>query len=280
MARTPKGRALGRALRKAREDKGLTTRDLGEKLNRDHGVVSRWETGERTPKPEQVAQILTVLEVNGDRYDEIIALSYAPEESSWLATTLPAQRQQLSAYVDMEEKAARLIEVSPLLVPGLLQTDNYVRAVMSGGGIPAGEIATRAAIRIGRRAVLNRAGLASFIALIGEAALYQQVGGQNVMREQLRHLIDIAGTPKLELRVVPFKTGWHPALEGPFIIIESDQSKPVVQLESRRSSLLLHESSDVNAYQRAFEKVRDVSLSQEESIKYIAQVFRRLENSA
>ena len=277
MVRTPKGRALGRALREAREGKRLTTRDLGEMLSRDHGVVSRWETGERTPKPEQVAQILTVLGVNGDRYDEIIALSYTPDESSWVASTLPAQRQQLSAFVDIEEKATKLIEVSPLLIPGLLQTDDYVRAVMSGGGIPAGEVATRVAIRIGRRAVLNRAKLSSFVALIGESALYQQVGGSSVMRDQLRHLIGIADHPKVELRIVPFGAGWNPALEGPFIILESEQSKPVVQLESRRSSLLLHEAIDVVAYQRAVDKVRLVAMGQHESLRIISGVLNRME---
>src|SRR5437868_10730403 len=88
MARTPKARALGRALRQAREDKGLTLRELGATLNRDHGVISRWETGERTPRPDHVAQFLTVLGINGERYDDIIALSYTPDEPSWLATTL------------------------------------------------------------------------------------------------------------------------------------------------------------------------------------------------
>lgn len=279
MAKTPRGRALGRALRDARVDKGMTTRELGARLKRDHGVVSRWETGERTAKPEQVAQILTVLGVDGDRYDEIIALSYAPDESNWVATTLPAQRQQLSAYVDIEEKATKIVQISPLLIPGLLQTDDYVRAVMSGGGIPTGEIATRVAIRIGRRAVLQRTELSEFVALVGEAALYQQVGGRDVMKEQLRHLIAVANEPKVNLRIVPFSAGWHPALEGPFVIVESKQSNPVVQLESRTSSLLLHENTDVAAYRRAADKVSQVAMSHTDTIGIIEQVARKVERS-
>lgn len=122
MARTLKARALGSALRQAREEKGLLLRELASAIKRDIGVLSRWETGERTPKPELVAQILTRLDVDGDRYDEIMTLAYGTDESQWVATTLPEQRQQMAAYVDWEQNASRIVEVAPLLVPGLLQT--------------------------------------------------------------------------------------------------------------------------------------------------------------
>lgn len=75
--RTPKSRALGRALRQAREDNGLKLREFAERLGRDPGLLSRWETGERTPRPDQVAQILALLGVNGDRFDEFVQLTDA-----------------------------------------------------------------------------------------------------------------------------------------------------------------------------------------------------------
>jgi transcriptional regulator with XRE-family HTH domain len=102
VARTPKARALGAALRQTREEKGLLLRELAAAIKRDMGVLSRWETGDRTPKPEQVAQILTKLDVNGDRYEDIMTLAYGTDESQWVAITLPEQRQQMAAYVDLE----------------------------------------------------------------------------------------------------------------------------------------------------------------------------------
>lgn len=117
MSRTPKARALGAALRQAREEKHQLLRELGAAINKDIGVISRWETGERTPKPEQVAQILSTLGVNGDRYDEIMTLAYGTNESQWVGTTLPEQKQQMVAYVDWEQNASRIVEVGPLLVP-------------------------------------------------------------------------------------------------------------------------------------------------------------------
>jgi transcriptional regulator with XRE-family HTH domain len=88
MARTPKARALGGALRQAREDKGLLLRELASAIERDMGVLSRWETGDRTPKPEQVVRILTQLGVNGDRFDDIMALAYGTDDPEWTATTV------------------------------------------------------------------------------------------------------------------------------------------------------------------------------------------------
>ncbi|HEV8562254.1 MAG TPA: helix-turn-helix transcriptional regulator [Actinophytocola sp.] len=89
MARIPKARALGAALRQAREGKHMLLRELGAAISRDIGVLARWENGERTPKPEQVAQILTRLGVDGQRYDDIMTLAYGTNESQWVATTLP-----------------------------------------------------------------------------------------------------------------------------------------------------------------------------------------------
>jgi transcriptional regulator with XRE-family HTH domain len=156
MARTPKARALGGALRQARADKGIPLRELASAISRDSGVVSRWETGDRTPKPEQVAQILTTLGVGGDRYEEIMTLAYGTDESQWVATTLPEQRQQMAAYVDWEQSATRIVEVAPLLVPGLLQISDYIHAIMTAGGVPNGEIVSRVTSRIGRREVVTK----------------------------------------------------------------------------------------------------------------------------
>ncbi len=276
MTKTPKGRALGSALRQARQDRDLTVRAFASQLGRDPGVLSRWETGERTPKPEQVAQILTSLGVNGDEYEEIIQLTYGANDSNWVATTLPAQRQQLAAYIDFEQNATKILEVSPLLIPGLLQTSDYIRIIMTEAEVPAGELAARVAVRIGRRDVITRNAPAQYVALIGEAALRQLLGGREVMAEQIRYLLEMTRRPNIDLRVFPFGSGWHPALEGPFHLIETGEGT-VVHLENRKSALFLHEKSDVRTYQRAAEKVLGVAMSQAESVKLIRYIANSME---
>jgi hypothetical protein len=85
-------------------------------------MLSRWATGERTPRLDQVAQILALLGVNGERYEEIIGRTEGTRASRWLALTLPEQHEQLNALVDLEQSATTITDVSPLLIPGLLQT--------------------------------------------------------------------------------------------------------------------------------------------------------------
>ncbi len=145
--RTPRARALGRALREAREETGRTLRRFADEIGRDPGVLSRWENGERTPTSEQVAQVLTKLGVTGESFDEIIALARGTDAPRWLAVTLPEQAQQFSALLDLEETATRITDVEPLMIPGLLQTTDYMRAIMTGGSLPSDEIATRIADR-------------------------------------------------------------------------------------------------------------------------------------
>lgn len=277
MTRTPKGRALGNALRQARVDQGLTVRAFAAQLDRDPGVLSRWETGDRTPKPDQVAQMLTALGINGEKYEEIIALSYGADDSSWVATNLPAQRQQLAALLDFEQHARRIIEVSPLLIPGLLQTSDYIKAIMAG--MPSGELATRVTVRIGRREVITGRTPVQLLTLVGEAALRQVIGDPSVALDQLRYLLEMTQRPNIDLRVIRFDSGWHPALEGPFLLIESDSSV-VVHLENRKSGLFLHEDGDVNAYQRAVDRVLEAAMSVDDSRQLIAELIKRMESKA
>src|SRR5262245_25884315 len=123
---TPKARALGKALREAREATGQSLRAFAKQLGRDPGVLSRWETGDRTPQSDQVAQLLTKLGVTGERYDEVMELTRGTDERRWLAITLPEQRQQFAALLDLEASATTITAVAPLLVPGLLQTSGYI----------------------------------------------------------------------------------------------------------------------------------------------------------
>lgn len=278
--RTPKSRALGRALREARQERGLKLRELAEQLGRDPGMLSRWETGERTPRPDQVAQILTRLNVSGDTYEEIIRLTEGTRDSQWLAVTLPEQRQGFATLVDLEQSATTITQVSPLLMPGLLQTTPYIQAIMNGGTVPPGDVAIRVAVRAGRRDVLSGSHPAQLVGLVGEAALRQLIGNRQVMSEQLRYLLTMAKRSNVDLRVIPYDTGWHPGLEGPFIMIESKQATPVVQLENRKSLLFLHEDDDVSPYRQAVEMIQRMALDREVSASLITDYAERWEKHA
>lgn len=185
--RTPRARALGNALREARLDCDLGLRQFAKEVGRDPSLLSRWETGDRTPTPTDVAQILGKLGVTGERYDAIIELAYGTDDPRWLATSLPEQKAQLAALLDFERTATLITDVSAVIVPGLLQTEEYAQAIMTDGGVPEAEISTRVSIRLGRREGLRQR-QTRFVALMCEAALRQMIGSREIMAAQLGFL--------------------------------------------------------------------------------------------
>jgi transcriptional regulator with XRE-family HTH domain len=268
--RTPKARALGNMLREARMERGIGLRAFAQEIERDAGLLSRWETGDRAPKPTDVARILTSLGVNGVQYDEILDFSYTANDAQWLAITLPDQRRMMHALVEFERTATAITEVSPLMIPGALQSTGYIRAVMTAGGVPDDQIEERISTRIRRRDNLMGRKPAQMLALVGEAGIRQLIGDRQVMVEQLRHLQRMSELPNIELRVIPLDNGWHPGLEGPFTLIESDEVSPVVQIENRRSGLFLHEENDIQVYREAVDMIGRVALEAPESALFVA----------
>jgi transcriptional regulator with XRE-family HTH domain len=270
---TPRQRLLGAALREARQAKGLTLRDLASKVETSYSALSRWENAERTPPPTDVARILTTLDITGERYDEILALTQHAEAPNWLAVSLPEQRRHLSALLRFEKEAQRITSVTPLIISGLLQTHGYVEAIMTGGGVPDDEVDTRVAIRLGRAKVLSHVKLT---VVLGEAAMRQQIGGPRVLADQLRHLIHMSES--VDLRVIPYTAGWNPALEGSWTVIEFKAAPTVIHMENRRSGLFLHEEEDVATYHEATASAMEAAMSPTDTRELITASINELES--
>lgn len=267
--RTPRTRALGNALREARLERELGLRQFAKDIGRDPSLLSRWETGDRTPTPTDVAQILGKLGVTGDKYDEVIELAYGTDDPRWLAMSLPEQKAQLAALLDFERTATVITEVLPLAVPGMLQTSEYANAVMLEGDVPEGDISTRVSIRLGRREGLRQRAT-RFVGLIGESALRQMVGSREIMAAQMAFLLELAEWDCIEIRVVPFDSGWHPGLEGPWLLIESADQPSVVYVELRDSGLFLHTYRELASYRKAVSRVAARAMSAEDTKALIA----------
>jgi transcriptional regulator with XRE-family HTH domain len=254
----------------------LTTRGLADRIGRNQGEISRWETSDRTPKPEHVAQVLTALGITGKPYDEIMSLAHDTTAPMWVATSLPAQRQQLATFVELEQGAAAVTEVTTMLIPGLLQTRDYAHAIMSNDNLPPDEVVTRIAVRMGRREAITRPAPIRLSAFIGEAAIHQIIGNRAVMVEQFRHLLEMALRPNIAVRIMSFDRGWQPALAGAFVLFMSQNKIPVVHMEHWRSATFLHEDDDVSAYMRALNMINKVALTPEVSAKLITDKMENL----
>ena len=276
---TPKAMALGAKLRSAREATGLSQRTLAKQLKVDQSVISRNETGERSPTRDEVSTLLDALGVEGEQYDEIVESARDTSGSLWQATDLPEQPVQLAALLDIEQITRKIFSWSPLIVPGLLQVGSYARTIMRLGPVPDGEVETRVAIRMGRQEILTRKNPTHLTALIGEAALRQRIGGTDVLAEQLHHLLVMSVQPNIDLRVVTTDTDWHPGLDGPFALLTVDSTTSVVHLENARSAVFLPGADDVEGYRQAVVQLQGIALSAEQSTAFIAREAERIANA-
>ncbi|MGW4525005.1 helix-turn-helix domain-containing protein [Amycolatopsis sp. NPDC004378] len=271
---------LGEALKSAREAQGISLRKLAVLIGRkesDSGLISRWETGERNPKPEDVAAIVEALDIGDDVAAELMALATnAGQSGRWHAVTVAERRQQMNALLAAERTATTVTHLAPLLIPGVLQTSAVIRAMMEEGDVPVGEIDERVAIRIGRRDLITRKSPAKLDVVLGEAAIRQAIGGREVWAEQLAYLAEMMELPNVEVRIVSFGAGWTPVLAGPFILFDSDQAPSIISLELHRGGLMLYADEDIAVHRQKAEAARSKAMSVEDSLDLIAKVKSEL----
>ncbi|GAA1967583.1 helix-turn-helix transcriptional regulator [Amycolatopsis minnesotensis] len=282
--RTSAALNLGERLRKAREAQGVSLRKLAEAMGEKpsySGVISRWETGDRLAKAEDVAKIVEALKLGSDEAAELTefaSASAAGSKSSWLAITLPERRQQLNALLAAEATATKVTHVAPLLIPGVLQTADVIRAIMVDGGVPGDEIDERVYMRLGRRDLITRKNAAHLEVLLEEAAIRRTIGSPGTQVDQLRYLLELGELPNVDIRIVSYSAGWTPAAIGSFILLESDQAPPLVSLDMAGSGLMLHDRDDIAAYRRAAAEVREKAMSPADTAVFIARVITELED--
>jgi transcriptional regulator with XRE-family HTH domain len=280
--RTSSAIFLGEKLRTAREGRKISLRKLAELMGRkpsDSGLISRWESGDRVPKADDVAKIVEALGIDADEAAELTALANGTSSSPWLAITLPERRQQINAVLAAERTATTVTHIAPLLIPGVLQTAEIIRAIMIDGEVPADEIDERVNTRIGRRHLITRKNPAQLDVLLGEAAVTQIIGGRPVMADQLRWLLEMMDYPNVDIRVLPRDAGWTPALTGAYVLIDSDEAPSIVSLETHGGGLLLHSREDVATHRQAAEAVRKKAMNSTDTVALITKVLTELENT-
>jgi len=163
----------------------------------------------------------------------------------------------------------------------MLQAQAYAQEIIRTGFlvVPPGEIERRVLVRVTRQHVLNKDNPLEFNAVLDEATLRRQVGGPNVMKEQLSHLVEMATRPNVDLQVLPFAKGSHPAMQGGFAILQFPEvaASDVVYLENMTSDLFIESEREVYQYSLVFDHLRELALAQEESIALITQIANKVE---
>ena len=194
----------------------------------------------------------------------------------------PYQGQALrgSRYVGLEDEAKTVSDFGLGLVPGLLQTADYARAMIRGGPreLDRDEIERRVEVRMSRQQILFRDDRPRLWAVIDEAVIRRIEGSPAIMTAQLRHLAEAAEQGKTTLQVVPFSAGAHAGTSGPFVILElPEPTEPgLVYVETLAGDIYLEERADVDRYTLAFDRLRAASLHPDDSVQLIEQVASSL----
>ncbi|MQA08463.1 MAG: helix-turn-helix domain-containing protein [Pseudonocardiaceae bacterium] len=270
---TIRSRQLGDGLRQAMHSAGLTGKQTAHKLDWDEGRVSRVLTGKRTCTEVDLSAFLGVCGVTGAERERLLKLCREANRPGLLQQFGSRLPQQLRTLVDFEDNAECYSDFQPNMVPGLLQTGDYARALISGiGDVPEDEIDDRVAARLARQSLLSRQPAVRFVFFLHEFVLRLPVGTTEIMSEQLHHLLRLSVRTNISLRVVPISLGAHAGIAGPFMLLELIDFKPVVYLESQTASLFLEEPEEIAAYRSILGSLADTALDARQSRELIANL--------
>jgi hypothetical protein len=245
--------ALGMQLRRLRDASHVTSTQAAEAIRATSSKISRLERGRTTAKQRDVADLLSLYGVTDDaEREQLLELVRQASAPGWWQQYTDVLPRWFESYVGLEWAASIIRNYEVQFVQGLLQTEDYARAVImiSNAHAPAAEIDRRVSLRIKRQELLTQPGAPEFWAVLDEAALHRSPGSPAMMRAQLEHLLQIAELPNVTLQVVPFDTGPHAAAGGPFSILRFPEPDlpDVVFLEQLNSAVYLDQPDDVINY--------------------------------
>lgn len=272
-------RLLGAQLRRLRERQGITREEAGYAIRASGSKMSRLELGRVGFKERDVADLLTLYGVTDDTdRDTLLALAQDANSPGWWHRYGDVLPGWFETYVGLEEAAALIRTYELQFIPGLLQTEEYARAVISLGNSasPTDEIEQRVSLRITRQKLLTRGGGPRLWAVVDEAALRRPIGGRDVMRGQIERLIEATKLPGVILQVLPFRVGGHTAEAGAFTILRFPESDlpDVVYVEQLTSALYLDRRDDVDAYMEAMERLCVVSAPPDDTAEILSRILQ------
>jgi len=269
-------RELAARLRTLRRDAGLSIEEVAKKLLCSPSKISRIETAQRGASPRDVRDLCNLYGLSdADQRSALMDLAQQAKQRAWWQNYEELE-PTYKTLIGLETEAVSIRTYESILVPGLLQTPDYARAVIRAvrpSLDPAG--ADRLVeVRQARQDVLTGTSPPSFWAVLDEAALRRHVGGHAVMRQQINHIVERADLPNVTVQVIPFDAGAHAAMEGAFGILELAQREvlDVIYIEATSGALYLDRDADLALYRTTFDHLRAIAAGPAASIARLSQL--------
>ncbi|MDQ3764838.1 MAG: helix-turn-helix domain-containing protein [Actinomycetota bacterium] len=262
-------------LRKLRVAAVLSNAEVAKATGMPSSRISRIEAAEYGIYRDALEKLLDLYQVSRSHRVLLLDIARHAEERGWLQmhsdATLPEDWQ---AWTELEAGATEVFNYETLLIPGLLQTPEYARAIIReiNSDLSESEIDKLTTSRIARQALLSRAHPFNLHVIIEESALRRPVGHADAWVRQLQHLISSATHPNILIRVVPTDAGAHAGLHGPFVILDYGDDIRLVHLENKTTNLFLDEEEQIEVYTQIWNRLEAVAYNVEKSVDFISAI--------
>jgi DNA-binding XRE family transcriptional regulator len=272
---------VGARLRRLRTELGLTREEAGQAIRASEWKIHRLENGQVGFKDRDIIDLLGLYQVTDPaEVADFLTLAREANTPGWWQHYGDVLPSWFRTYVDLEQAATLIRTYEGQFVPGLLQTDDYMRAVVRGAHLEESgeEVGRRVRLRMARQILLTRQGPPRLWAVVDEAALRRPVGGTEVMRGQLERLIEATKLPNVTLQILPFASGAHPAMVGSFSVLRfADEELPdIVYLEHLTSALYLNKPDEVDQYLHVMESICVRAAAPDQTVELLDQILAEL----
>lgn len=273
---TVRRRRLGAELKRLREERRLSREAVAEHLEVSVSTVSRIETGRGGIRPKDLRQLLDLYGVDDERARASLeTLARAGKVQGWWTRHAGELRSAYSTFIGLEAEATWLLDFEAITVPGLLQTESYARALLASALPAMTEDAIEPRVRVRMERQRERLGGPSPVnlwAIIDESVIRRRVGGPDVMREQLEHLVEVARRPNITVQVLPYSAGAHPGVIGSFVVLRFADDPDVAYIEGVAGDVYA-EGADVERFTLAFDGLRAAAASPGDSLDILARAL-------
>jgi hypothetical protein len=264
-------------LQDIREKRGLTLEVVCDPLEWQQSKLSRMENGIQCISRVDLGSLFAVYQVTGeDRKQQLLHMADRQDDPGRWETDSPAAEES-PTLTRLERRTTAIVDVAPMVIPELVQTADYARAVMESDGVPAEHLTARVRARMARQSILAKNKPPKLDLIVGEAALRLPVGGSKVMVQQLHALLELARHPDVRLRTVPFAVGGDAGLYTAFSVMEFPGKKAVVYLPLPTTSLFLERPDKVEAFRSRVARLARVALEPAKSTDLIESIARDFE---
>jgi transcriptional regulator with XRE-family HTH domain len=275
-----RARQLARELRRLREVAQLTGEAAATRLGWSSAKVSRVETARTPITVSDLRKLLDLYGVRDRDAERLVELAHTSRERGWWEQYVGEAPSEFATFLGLETEASSISSFNALVVPGLLQTENYSRAMFNSLLLmPPREVERLVQVRRIRQDRIFRADTNPLIlhAIIDESVLRRQIGGPEILRDQLKHLVNAAADlHNVELQVLPHSAGAHSAVTGTFAILSFPRSgdPEIVNIELLDSHIFIEGEKAVYRYTLVFNELTTKAYSPAESVAFIEQVIR------